>query len=195
VEQVRDALAAVVLAAGLSRRMGTNKLLLPLPDGPLCARALALAARFPVRVLVANAPALCAMGERQGFFVVPNPSAAQGLGTSVAAGTRALPPAVRGCLYLNADQPHLSEALIDRLVEVFAQTDRIVVPRTADGPKNPCLFPRRYFPALGQLSGETGGRAIWQRHADDVSFVPVAETGLFTDIDERAHYERLLHKE
>jgi molybdenum cofactor cytidylyltransferase len=192
VEQVKGGLAAVVLAAGLSRRMGEDKLLLQTTDGLLCERALTLAERFPVRVLVTNTPQLRALGEARGFAAVENPKAAQGIGTSVAAGTAALPQTVSGCIYFNADQPRLSESLVSLLVEAFAKTDRIIVPRTADGTKNPCIFPRRYFPELCALAGDRGGRAVWKAHLTDVEYVPVADDTLFIDIDEREQYERLV---
>lgn len=85
-------IAAVVLAAGLSRRMGQDKLLLPLNGQTVFTYSVDLVAdlSFDQRVLVTNTPEIKDYAQRHGCEVVPSPDAALGMGHSVAAGAQAV---------------------------------------------------------------------------------------------------------
>src|SRR3954462_526290 len=115
-------IAAVVLAAGRSRRMGDqNKLLLPWRDGEPIVRhvaAAALAVR-PLEVVVVVRPDLFALaGALAGLPVrlVGNPAWTEGMGTSLAAGIAALGPTVQGALVLLGDSPGVEPGILAALV-------------------------------------------------------------------------------
>ena len=110
--------AAVVLAAGFSRRMGTDKLLLEVGGAPMYRHALRLATALPVRtrIVVTNHPAIAREAEVMGFTAVPSPRAGEGMGCSVAAGAAAL--GSEGCaVFLNADQPFLQVETVKTLLD------------------------------------------------------------------------------
>lgn len=178
-------IAAVVLAAGLSRRMGRDKLLLPLDGAPLFQKTVDLAVRLPfaARLVVTNTPQIAAYAAVHGCQVVPSPRAEAGMGCSVAAGAASLPEPCTGVIFFNADQPFLTAEAVTRLCRRFWETDQIAVPVTAGAPTAPCVFPRRFWPELAALNGTQGGRAVYRRHPDETVFVPMDDPALFRDVD------------
>jgi molybdenum cofactor cytidylyltransferase len=182
--------AAVVLAAGRSTRMGgPNKLLAEIGQRPLvriaAEEALASGAkpvivvtghqRERVEEVVADLP----------LTVVHNPSFADGLGTSVRAGIAAVPAEVDGAIVLLGDMPQVDAALIDRLIGAF-DPDRgaLVVVPTFEGKRgNPVLWSRRFFPDLMAIEGDVGARHLIGRYGEAVVEVAVTGKGAFTDID------------
>ncbi|MDR3767276.1 MAG: nucleotidyltransferase family protein [Butyricicoccus sp.] len=186
-------IAAVVLAAGLSRRMGeTDKLRLPVRGMPMYRHALTLAAAVgDACLVVTNDLAIVSEGEGMGFRAVPSPRAAEGMGYSVAAGAAALDARAAYALFLSADQPFLQPETVQALVHLAQESDCIVVPRVDGKPCAPCVFPRRFFGELAALTGETGGRAVWKRHANEVRFWDAPNKAEFADIDTPETYQRL----
>ena len=190
-------IAAVVLAAGLSRRMGRDKLLLPLQGKPMFAYTVDRVAAygFDQRILVTNTPEIAQYGTQMGFTVVPSPDAACGMGHSVAAGTRAIRQDMNGALYLNADQPFLTADIIQTLCETFAHSGQIVVPYREGRPSSPCLFPARFFEQLKDLTGEQGGRTIWRQYSEQVCRVDIEGIAALADLDRPEDYAAYDKKE
>ena len=120
-------IAAVVLAAGLSRRMGQDKLLLPLNGRPVFTYPVDLIANLPFdqRVLVTNTPEIRDYAQKHGFKVVPSPDAALGMGHSVAAGAQAVDERMTAAIFLNADQPFLTAELVHILCKTCLDTDKL----------------------------------------------------------------------
>jgi molybdenum cofactor cytidylyltransferase len=181
--------AAIVLAAGRSTRMGAeNKLLADLGGEPMVRgvveAALASKAR-PVLVVTGHMAAEVAAA-LAGLHVEPvaNPDYATGLASSLKAGLRAVPEACRGALILLGDMPGIAPEHVDRLVDAFAAApDAIVVPVHEGQQGNPVLWPRRYFPELLQLGGDAGARRLIAVHREDVREVELGTNGIFADID------------
>ena len=180
-------LAVVILAAGLSRRMGsTDKLTLEFAGQPLFRRSLLLAkALQPVCcVVVTNTAKICEAAQDEGFLVTDNPDAVSGIASSIVCGVRA----IHGCgcehvLFMNADQPLLRLEVVQRITEAGQAADCILVPRCEGKPKSPCLFPVRFCAELAGLSGDKGGRQVYRRHPEAVQFIDFTEPEDFFDID------------
>jgi molybdenum cofactor cytidylyltransferase len=183
------AVAAVVLAAGQSRRMGgPNKLLATIGGVPLVRRAAesALGSRARPVVVVTGHQAEAVASALAGLDVtlVHNPDFSEGLSTSLKAGLAAIPPAIAGALIVLADMPGVTSDLLDRLIAAFAASGQpaIVLPTFGGKRGNPVLWPREFFPELREVSGDTGGRHLIGRHAASVVQVE-AGRGAVTDID------------
>ncbi len=182
--------AAVVLAAGRSTRMGgTNKLLAEIDGKPLVRIAVeqALASRANPVVVVTGHQRNEVEVAIAGLDVklVHNPDYAQGLATSVKAGVAALPASNDGAIVCLADMPQVNAALIDKLVGAFdPASGALVVLPTLEGKRgNPVLWSRRFFPDLMALEGDVGARHLIARYAEAVTEVPVDGLAAFTDVD------------
>jgi molybdenum cofactor cytidylyltransferase len=193
--QVSVELAAVVLAAGLSRRMGQAKLLLTIEGRAVVRMAVdnVLAAGIERIVVVSGteqeaiADALAGLPVR--FAINPTPEAGQG--SSIAVGVAALPERAGAALIVLGDQPFVPPEVIPLLVAAFTRTGQpIVAPRYRDGRGNPVLFARAVFPELLGLAGDRGARAVTERDPSRVAVVDF-ETPMPADIDTPEDYERL----
>jgi molybdenum cofactor cytidylyltransferase len=182
--------AALVLAAGRSTRMGgPNKLLAEVGGQPLVriVAEQALASRaVPVFVVTGHERAkveAALAGLRVRF--VHNPDYAAGLSTSLKAGLAALPPSADGVIVCLGDMPQVTAALTDRLVDAFdPERGALVVVPTIEGKRgNPVVWSRRFFSDLMALEGDVGARHLIVTYADVVAEVPVEDAAALTDVD------------
>ena len=183
-------IAAVVLAAGRSTRMGgPNKLLAEIAGRPLVRIVVeeALASRAkPVIVVVGHEraeveKALAGLPVQ----LVHNPDFAQGLGTSLKAGIAAVPAEADGTIVCLGDMPQVDASLIDQLITAF-DPDRgaLIVMPTVEGRRgNPVLWSRRFFPDLMAIEGDVGARHFIGRYSEAVLEVPLEGRAALVDVD------------
>lgn len=188
-------IAGVVLAAGLSRRMGQAKLLLPLGGRPVIRlavdRVLAGGVDMVVVVTGTEHPAVEAALRGLQVQLTVNPSPEAGQGTSICVGIGALRSEVDAALIALGDQPFLPPEVIPALLAAFRRTAKaIVAPRYREGRGNPVLFAREVFFELLQLSGDQGARAVVERDPDRVALVDF-DFPMPQDLDTPEDYERL----
>jgi len=181
-------IVALVLAAGRSVRMGSPKLLAPVGDRTLLARVLdaARASRCDdvLVVLGDRADEIGGVAARAGVRTVNNPRYATGMGTSVAAGVAALPSTCEAAVVLLGDQPFVTPAIIDALIEVHRTTGQpLVVSRYGAARGAPTLIGRRMFAEARELTGEVGGRVLLERHPDLVAAVDLGQGTASWDVD------------
>jgi molybdenum cofactor cytidylyltransferase len=181
--------AAVVLAAGRSTRMGPqNKLLADLAGTPMVRRVAqtALASRARPVLVVTGHMAAEVGAALAGLDVglVANPDYATGLASSLKAGIRAVPAGCDGALVLLGDMPRIAAEHIDRVIDAFAAApDAVVVPVHEGRQGNPVLWPRRCFPELLQLAGDAGARRLIAAHRDHLREVDIGSDAIFADVD------------
>jgi molybdenum cofactor cytidylyltransferase len=174
--------------------MGGGKLVLPVGGRPMVQRVVdaALGSRASSTILVIGNEAeevLEAVAGRP-VTVVVNPDYAEGMSTSLRAGLAAVDPAADGALVLLGDQPFVSSALLDALIDRFARVGKPVVRPSAEGrPGNPVLFSATLFPEIVGERGDVGGRRVIERLADEVCMVPVDDPHELVDIDSPQEYE------
>jgi len=183
-------IAAVVMAAGQSRRMGMrNKLLIPVDGIPMVVRAVdtALASQAGPVVVVTGHQAdevKTALAGRDVIFT-HNPDYADGMSTSLRAAVKALPADADGALILLGDMPTIQPDHLNRLIAAFSPVEgRAIILPTANGKRgNPALFARRFFKEMQQVAGDMGARQIIAEHDDLVREVALDDDAIFLDVD------------
>jgi molybdenum cofactor cytidylyltransferase len=183
-------IAALLLAAGRSTRMGgPNKLLAEVDGTPMVARVarrlLGSKARPIVAVLGNMAEAVDAALGRLPLERVHNPDFAQGLSTSLKSGLAALPVDVDGVIVCLGDMPLLTGRHLDRLIGAFNPLEgrAIVVPTRHGKRGNPVLWARQFFPEMAALAGDVGAKHLIGEHADLVAEVEMDDDAILVDID------------
>jgi molybdenum cofactor cytidylyltransferase len=183
-------IAAVVLAAGRSTRMGAvNKLIAEIGGKPLVriAAEQALASQASPVIVVTGHERDKVEAALEGLSVrfVHNPDFAEGLGTSLKTGIAAVPANVDGAVVCLGDMPQVDAALIDKLVSAFdpERGALVVVPTIAGRRGNPVIWARRFFPQLMAVSGDVGARHLIGGVAEAVVEVPVEGEAALTDVD------------
>jgi molybdenum cofactor cytidylyltransferase len=180
---------AIVLAAGMSSRMGTNKLLMDV-NGKTMVRHTVEAARAshaePIVVVTGHGEGdvKAALAGLDVQFM-NNPDFAKGLSASLKCGLNALPEDCDGMLVLLGDMPGVSSALIDRLIAALDPGEnRAICVATRHGKRgNPVLWARRFFPEIQAIEGDVGARNLIGAYGELVCEVEAEDEGPLTDID------------
>jgi len=195
----KSRIAAIVLAAGKSSRMGRNKLLLDWNGKPIVAHVLEKLAGigFAETIVVTGhqaAKVKSALGERPDLKVIEARDHATGMAASLKAGLRALSPSSDAALVILGDMPQISAELLERLIAAYQPLEgRAIVLPVADGKRgNPVLFDRRFFAEMLQLEGDVGARHIIGGNAELVAEVPAPAHEIFVDVDTPEAYQQLL---
>lgn len=190
--------AAVIAAAGQSRRMGAPKQLLPWGESTVIATVVQ-------NLSAAGAePVICVVGHRQDEVraalqatpteIVFNPDYASGeMLSSYQAGIGALvKTACVGALIALGDQPHIDSALIRQVIEQARNTpDRLVIPSYNMRRGHPFYVPRQLWAALLALNGEETLRTLLVLHAEEIVYVNVANDAILRDMDTPTEYVHL----
>jgi molybdenum cofactor cytidylyltransferase len=183
-------IAAVVLAAGRSTRMGAdNKLLMNLHGTPMVARTVATIAASPAKPIVvvtgheAHAIQVALKSEPVTFAL--NPRFADGMSTSLKVGLAALPDDIDGVLICLADMPAVTATDIAKLIAAFNPTEgrAIIVPTHQGKRGNPVLFAQGFIDEMRQVEGDAGARTVLSAHADAVYEVEMPNAGILADAD------------
>ncbi len=189
------AVAALVVAAGASRRLGQPKQLVMHGGETLLGRAIRLACEAgaaPVlAVLGANSDVISITVALGNAIQVINERWQEGISTSIHAGLDALGEESPGVLILACDQPRLTVDHLRALMMAFIAQDKstIVASAYAGALGIPAIFPRAAFPHLRTLHGDKGARALLANPPCPLISIPLPGGEL--DIDEPADLEQL----
>lgn len=194
--QSHTRISAVILAAGMSRRMGAPKQLLKLGETTLLGHVLenVYLSRVDEIVLVLGhaADEIRRQVPTGGVRVILNPDYQQGMGNSLRAGLSALRPDCSGALIVLADQPFVQPRTLDQLIEYHGKyKPQILIPIYKGFRGNPVLLDCSVFPEVMQLTGDIGCRAIFGSHLEGIHKLPVNDAGILLDIDSSADLENL----
>ena len=190
-------ISAVVLAAGRSRRMGTQKLLLPVAGQPLICHVVdqVLAAAVEELIVVTRTDGrdvTKALANRNVRFVT-NPNETSEMIDSVRCGLVALPASCEATLIVLGDQPGVTTDVVNRLIRTFREQDRgIVVPTFGGRRGHPLLIATHYRDDIVQRYDEVGLRGLLQSHPQDVIQVEIPVPGILEDVDDPSDYERVV---
>jgi molybdenum cofactor cytidylyltransferase len=182
-------IAGIILAAGRSTRMGTNKLMSVIGDKPMVrmtAEALIASAAGPV-VVVTGHERERVEAALQGLDVrfIDNPAYASGLASSLKAGLAAVPLDADGAVVALGDMPLVSAQHIDRLISAFSPAEgrTIIVPVHAGERGNPVLWGREHFAEMLGLDGDRGAKVLMERNEDHVTEVAMRSDAVLADFD------------
>lgn len=180
------AITAIILAAGLGRRMAGDKLHKIIHGKEMIGRVLETVASVPLidALVVTNDELIAKKAEHLGIRSVGNENAKDGQSTSVIKGILASDAGTEGYLFIMGDQPFISKPTVMRIIdEALSHPGCIIVPRSKDRTGSPVLFPVDFREELLSLSGDTGGRSIYRKHPDSIRFVEVAREIELLDAD------------
>jgi molybdenum cofactor cytidylyltransferase len=187
----------VLLAAGYSKRFGSNKLLQPLPPGsPDAGTPIALAAArhflaaLPesVAVIRPRAQKLGKLLRDAGCNTVVCKNAAEGMGVSLAEGVRAAADA-HGWVVALADMPYINPETVRVIAKALSEGAAIAAPAHRGERGHPIGFARRFLDDLTALRGDIGAREILKNHPDWITLFDVDDPGVLRDVDEPSDLE------
>jgi molybdenum cofactor cytidylyltransferase len=187
--------SAVVLAAGASTRMGTQKLLLPFGDEPMIRRTVrqVCAAGFDEVLVVLGSDHEKTLAALDGLPVrhAVNTEYASGMGSSFRTAVEHLPEST-AAMFALADQAFLTTHEYQVILDAYRlHAPEIVSVRYGDLMAPPHLFERTFFPELAQLLH--GARSVLQRHLDRTMVLQLSPD-LLVDIDTPDDYERAMSR-
>lgn len=192
----RTAVAAVVLAAGRSTRMGASKPLLPFGARTVIEHVVASFAAAgvgPVHVVVGHRGAeIAQVLAKTGAVVVDNPAFDLGMYSSVRAGIASLPQTIAGALLLPCDVPAVRPVTFARIAAAGAARGTIVHPTFRGVRGHPPFLPRRVFAEILEGAGEGGLRARLADREGEATEVEVFDRACLCDMDHPADYARLV---
>ena len=178
-------IGCVLMAAGNSRRFGSNKLSVKLDGLTLAEYALNVIPSeiFSSVVVVTQYPEIAEMARSRGFVVKINQEPEKGLSNTIRIGIEALLD-MDALLFLVADQPMLRQETIQNVVALYrAHPDRIVIAGHEGRRGNPCIFPREFNEELLALTGDMGGVVVIKAHEDRILCYHVEDVRELIDID------------
>jgi molybdenum cofactor cytidylyltransferase len=183
-------IAAIIMAAGTSSRMGgRNKLLREIGGAPMIRRsaeAVLASAASPVIVVTGrDAEEMRAALAGLDVSFIHNEDFAAGMAGSLKTGLGALPADTDGAVVVLGDMPYVTAGHIDRLIAAYDEDEgRTICVPTHDGKwGNPVLWSRRYFPEMLAITGDKGARELLHTYAEKLCEVAMDDSGILKDFD------------
>ena len=190
--------AAILLAAGQSRRMGAFKPLLPFGDKTVIERCIDYLQEGGVETIVVvlgyrgDEIRQRLAGRPVSFAVNPDPNSE--MGASIAAGVSALPQSCEAALIALSDHPAVPSTVVSALIETWKKGTRLVIPTWKDRGGHPVLVDLSFKSELLNLSSSGGLRALFETHKNGLKRLPVDSPFIARDMDTWDDY-RTLHQE
>jgi molybdenum cofactor cytidylyltransferase len=193
--RANQAVEAVILAAGASRRFGGGKLLAPFGDGVLLEAALAAAFAAPVRAVTlvtgSRAEAVAAVArafadrtnQPDRLRLVHAADHAQGMGASLRAGIGGLPADTEAVFVFLGDMPRIPTAILAPLAEAVMSGATAAAPVFQGRRGHPAVFSRALFPQLLASTGDQGARDVLKSLGDGLRLIQAPDNGILVDID------------
>ncbi|MDZ4857689.1 MAG: molybdenum cofactor cytidylyltransferase [Candidatus Hydrogenedentes bacterium] len=190
-------IGAIILAAGESRRMGKQKLLLPYAGKTVVEHIVdqVLASEVDSTVVVTGHDrdgVIRVLADRELTFA-HNSRYTEGMLTSIRVGLAVFPPDLEAFLVVLGDQPSLTPAIINALIEAFRREPQgIIVPFHDDDTGHPVLIASKYREQVMTQFDDTGLRGLIYGRPDEVVKLPIGTSDVLRDMDTPEDYEREL---
>jgi len=192
-------ICAIVLAAGCSSRMGTQKLLLPFGQGTVISHIVNQLLKSKVTktyvVVGHKSEQIIEELSDKPITIVHNPEYKSGMLSSVRAGIRDLPQECDAVLIALGDQPSITTNLIDEIIRYFSVTDKkIIVPKYNDKRGHPILFSNIFKNEILTNFDDVGLRGILRAHDNDVYEMNVTDCSVISDMDYPQDYQQEIQR-
>ena len=193
-------ISGIILAAGLSTRMGEPKQLLPFGNSTIVETVIdnMLDSKLDEVIVVIGhkAEKIRETIQHKPIRMVFNPAYQEGMLTSAQCAVQSLAESVDAFALLLVDQPFITSNLIDLVIDAYNQTPKgIALPSYNYRRGHPVIFDRRYAADILALNAESGGvRSLFKKYADDIHYVAMDTDRVLRDIDYREDYERALQE-
>lgn len=189
----------IVLAAGLSRRLGRPKQLLDVGGKPLVRHVVerCLASRLDVVSVVVGheADAVREVLTDLDVRIVFNPAYESGQASSLVAGIDAVPEGADAVVVALGDQPFIEPRVIDGQIDARrSHRASIAMARYGEERGHPVLFGHELFSELHDITGDQGGREVIRRHGTEVVLVPSRSSHIPLDVDTEDAYRLLVDR-
>jgi|SRR5690625_590375 len=196
----RPIIGAIILAAGMSQRMGQAKLLLPLHGKLLFQHVLEVVHHhlidqivFITGFLTGEISDLIKTSEK--VKVLHNPDYEAGMATSLKCGIRQIKDQVDATFIFLADQPFVPVQVIESIIEHYQTGQQegtlIIRPSYQHVVGHPVLFDAQLFPEFNHIEGDEGGKNIIQRYHHALQIIPFANPIWGKDIDTPTDYHQM----
>lgn len=190
-------IVGIVLAAGEGKRIGKDKITLPLGSKRVIEWVLDAATKSKLeKIILVVKPEdreTAEAGEKYNTIVVSNPDYKKGMSTSIkkALSELNIQNHYDGFCVLLGDQPFISSDIINSLIEAFQKGKKeIVVPYFQNKPGNPVLFDIAWKEEFMNITGDVGGRILIKAHPDRVKKITLNNEGILFDIDREEDYKK-----
>lgn len=186
-------MVGIILASGLSKRFGSNKLLESINGKPMVYYALKAAKESSLEkiVLIYKDDEVKNIAKQFNIPCILNKKYALGQSEGIKIGVKAY------CnedsfMFIMADQPFLTPSTINKLIEQFKSKDKIIVPKYKGRNGSPVIFPKRFIKDLLNLHGDVGGKKIIKKNPLNVEFCYLNSEKELIDIDNKETLNNLL---
>lgn len=185
-------IAAIVMASGLSRRMGEDKLKLPFRGKLLYQHIVDIVSDLPFKekIIVTSKDYIAEYSKEKKFTIVMNPEAYKGQSLSIIKGLEKASER-KGYMFFVADQPFLKRETILHLIKIFEEnSDKITLPFFCGRKGNPVIFPHRLKKDLLQIEGDQGGSVVIKKEWDKSIKIDFNHPIEGLDIDTMENYNK-----
>ena len=196
---MNSSVSVIILAAGKSTRMGTQKLCMQLGQHTMLEQTvdnyLASKVNDVIVVIGHEAPNIKKLLPHKTVSIVHNPRYEEGIGTSISAGIKTVKDDMQSVVIALADQPYVRSDTIDYIIDEHRKNNKgISVPVYKGIRGNPAIFDIKYKEDLLTLEGDTGGKQITSRYPDDVFEIAIESEEVIADIDTIESYHKVKRK-
>lgn len=185
----------IILAAGFSKRMGKNKLLLPFKDNTIIESVIreVVSSKLNKVYIVCREDEVKDLAGKYSLNIIINKKAHEGQSTSIVEAIKKVDSEAGSYMFLMGDQPLINKDFINEMIDFYNNNNTsILVPYYNDKRGTPVIFSSKWKKDLLKLKGDEGGRQIIRGNIKDILKYKVDSKILGIDIDNIEDYERIL---